>query len=481
MNVLKLVTGRVAVQIIVFLTAPVITRLYNPEHFGIFHLFLSVTAIIVTIASLRYESAIVLPPDEKDAVNIVALSSILVIGCSLMTLVGVALLGHSLTQHLGVPELRLYLWLVPLVVLTDGLLSVFSYYTFRRKQFGRTAFSGVLAGIVNAAVKIAIGTAGKAGPGGLIGAQILGSLIGSIVLIANNFKQEKGLLLANISIARMKRLASRYRDFPIYSSWSGLLSTMSAQMPLFFLAYYFSPVVVGFYALGYRMVRVPMGLIGGAISKVFLQKLSEERNKSGSVATVVDEVFKRLVSIGLFPTLVLTIIGKDFFVVVFGQNWAEAGVYLQYLAPWMFLIFITSPLSNIFSVLEKQVQGLTFNVMLFISMLIVLIVGGISGNPRFAIMLLALNGVVFWIWLCLWVMRLAGISPVKTAGHIAKSFFYSLPFLALAGGIKLAGAGSVLVVVGSTLAGILNLAYTVNRDKVLKEAAYGLLRRRRES
>ena len=62
------------------------------------------------------------------------------------------------------------------------------------------------------------------------------------------------------------------------------------------LSAFFSPVIVGYYALGNAVVRLPMNIIGGAIAQVFYQRASEAKNK-GQSAHVVENVYKRLVAI----------------------------------------------------------------------------------------------------------------------------------------------------------------------------------------
>ena len=55
-DVLKLVSGTTFAQLLAILAAPVLTRLYAPDAFGILALFSSITGILGVIACLRYES-----------------------------------------------------------------------------------------------------------------------------------------------------------------------------------------------------------------------------------------------------------------------------------------------------------------------------------------------------------------------------------------------------------------------------------------
>ena len=74
----------------------------------------------------------------------------------------------------------------------------------------------------------------------------------------------------------------------------------------------------------------------------------------GMLPDWVEKNFRILVNFGMFPMAVMTVIGQDVVVVVFGQQWREAGVYTQILSIWGFFQFISSPMSTLFYVLEKQ-------------------------------------------------------------------------------------------------------------------------------
>ncbi len=76
-NVITLMTGTTLAQVIGFITIPIITRLYSPEQFGSYQNFTTLISVIMVIACLRYEQAIVLPEQKKDAYHLFVLSLIM--------------------------------------------------------------------------------------------------------------------------------------------------------------------------------------------------------------------------------------------------------------------------------------------------------------------------------------------------------------------------------------------------------------------
>jgi O-antigen/teichoic acid export membrane protein len=76
-------TGTAIAQAIPIGISPILTRIYTPDNFGVFAIFFSITTIFGTIASARYELAVMLPEREEDAINIFALGFIIIISNNL--------------------------------------------------------------------------------------------------------------------------------------------------------------------------------------------------------------------------------------------------------------------------------------------------------------------------------------------------------------------------------------------------------------
>ncbi len=70
-HVLTLMTATAVAQAIPIAISPILTRIYTPEDFG---LYMSIAGTFAAVASARYESAIILPKKDEDALNIVFLS-----------------------------------------------------------------------------------------------------------------------------------------------------------------------------------------------------------------------------------------------------------------------------------------------------------------------------------------------------------------------------------------------------------------------
>lgn len=428
-NVLKLVTGSVFAQGIGVLVTPIVARLFAPEAFGVAALFTSIAGIIGVVACLRYELAIMLPKTDEQAANLLSISlffGLIITGISFLI---IFFADDLIVNLLNSPELKQHLWLIPIAVFFTGIFTALNYWNSRTKHFGRLSIVRVISSVVTQTTKLGAGFAGFVSGGVLIGTGILGQIISTVILGGKIWRNDRHLFKASIRWEKMIAGLKRYKKFPIYGTWSALLNTASQQLPVIILAFYFSPKVVGFYALGRAVLSMPMNMVGGAVSQVFFQKASEAHNRTGDLSKVVEEVFKRLVSLGIFPGLLLTLIGEDLFVVAFGARWAEAGIYMQILGLWIFFQFISSPISTLFSVLEKQSYGLFFNGVLLGTRATSLVIGGMTGDVRFTLFLFASTGVVCYGFLCFWLISKAGIPVMRALYHIVKYSIYSSPLL----------------------------------------------------
>ena len=70
--------GTALSNLLIILTTPLLTRLYTPEEFGVYSVFLSLLFIGTILVSLRYETAIPLPEDDDDAFHLQYHISILI-------------------------------------------------------------------------------------------------------------------------------------------------------------------------------------------------------------------------------------------------------------------------------------------------------------------------------------------------------------------------------------------------------------------
>ena len=414
-----LVGGTASAQVLLVLAAPLLTRLYSPEDFGLLAVYASLLAMIGVVSSLRYELAIPLPEDDGEAANVAALCLILVVISTMLTGVLVFLMGSAIATALGVPTLAGYLWLLPVGVLLTGFYSVFNYWAVRTKRFTTIAGTTLRQAVATIAIQLA---AFKLGGIALLFGQVAGQGVGTTTL---GLPALKSAGFKQVSWAGVKNAAGRYKRFPIFLTWDGLLNTTGSQLPPLLFAYFFSPVAAGLYALANRVLNLPMTIIGGAVGQVFFANGADAFRKREH-GSLVSQFQEKLIHIGAPLTMLLILIGPDLFSILFGESWRQAGDFARWMAPWLLFNFVYSPLSTLFAVLELQKQVLSLQFILLTSRMIALGVGAVIGDLFIAVALFSLVSAVCYLAFILWVTHTAGNSIMSFLYPLLMAIIYSV-------------------------------------------------------
>ncbi|MDB5053872.1 MAG: polysaccharide biosynthesis protein [Bacilli bacterium] len=406
-NVLTLITGTTLAQAIPFFVSPILTRLYSPEDFGVYALFMSVVAMVSVIATARYELAIMIPAKEKDAVNIVALSMFIALCVSISALVFICFFNGSLTKWLNNREISPFLYFLPVSVLLIGVYQTFNYWTNRKKKYKRLAIATISQSTTTAATNILFGFGG-AGWGLIVGG-ILGQLASSGALAGQVWKEDRGQL-KHVRKKDMLANAKAYQDFPKINLFHAFVDMLQSSGVVFIISTFFSAIVLGYYSFTMRILKTPLGLIGSAVSQVFFQQASETYQNQGDLQALVKKTMLRLGIIAIPIFILFVLCSPLLFSFVFGEKWREAGVYAQLLSPWLFVNFIVSPTTHVPIILQKQKKAFYYSIVFNFSMLAsFLSVGLLKINIIDGFIIMSALGTVYTTCYGFWIFKISAV------------------------------------------------------------------------
>lgn len=370
-NVFSIASGTIIGQAVVFLTSPILTRLYSPEDFGIFAVFNSMLAFTSVIGALRYEVAIPMAENDDIAANLLSFSIFIAITISSLTWIVLLFFGGPVLAWTNTPDLQVYIWLLPIGILGASTYTLFNYWAIRKdyySQIGRTKF---VQGTMLAFTQIGIGIV-KKGPFGLLFGQVIGQTAGMTSLAISALRNNRQNFF-RVSVSGMIQAAKRYRRFPLIASYTSLLNSIGTNAPAFLLSAFYGPAVAGIFALSQRVIGVPLTILGNSIAQVFLGEASKLLDKNQSeLRGMYLKTAKKLFFVSLIFAVPIGLFAPFLFSLVFGADWEEAGRYAQIMTPMMILQFVISPLSQTLNVLERQ--DLQF---LWVIIYITTIVGGL--------------------------------------------------------------------------------------------------------
>jgi O-antigen/teichoic acid export membrane protein len=365
---LTLMAGGTLAQALPLLLGPLLTRLYDPAQFGLYHLFAAVAANLAVVACARYEHALPLARDDFEALGLMALCRWILLGA-----IGVsALLALGWALWIG----RVWpLWL-PAAVGALGLVSLATLSAMRAQRFGTLAASRVLQHGGGAALQAAAGGLG-AGLWGLIAAPIAAALAAA-ALLRPRLTQGWQLPRATLQV-----VARRHRDFPLLNTPHAFMGALQDTVAVALIAAWQGPAAAGFWGLALRYLKAPATLVGGAVSQALYPALAAAGGASEGGRTAVRRVMGLLALTALPLVLALWLFAPAAFAAAFGERWREAGELARALALYIGLHFVASPLSVVTMAWGAQAWALRLSLLgqaLFIGALALgLSIGGLNG------------------------------------------------------------------------------------------------------
>ena len=402
-NVLTLMTGSIIAQAIQILIYPVLTRIYTPENFGAFAIYMSIASTISVIATARYELAIMLPEDDRDSINLVSLSIHISLLLSCMVFCIIYIYRNRILDLFNVPELSLWLYFISITVLLNGIYQTLSYLFNRDREYKLLSSCRVTQSLGTLFTNLSLGFAGF-GTAGLVIGSITGQVAVSGLMGWKTFQNKKYKMIY-ISYQSMKDNLVKYIDFPKKSTPGIMLNVLSSQFVIFLIGILYNTRVPGFYSLTLTILNAPIMLIGKSVSQVFYQKATNAK-KDGELQQLVKNITKNLFLIILLPMTVLVIFGDHIFKFVFGTDWVEAGKITQIMAPFFLIRFVFSSQSTLMIVKKRLDFEFKFNLFLLLTQIGAVLSGYyFFSSYYYSFIFMSISGFVLYLILGIWIIR----------------------------------------------------------------------------
>lgn len=359
-------------QAVLLVATPLLARLFAPAQFGMLAITVAIANIVSVVATLRYETVIVVPDDDITAYELVVLSSVL---AGLVSGSGIALaIGIKIAAPHFLPEIST-LWM-SLSVGAGGLLGLSaiaqSWFTRKRRYVLIAAFRTIQPS-ANALFAISLGLLGVA-TGLLVGQVVTAAIIGSVAAF---IALRGGRSVTTLSL---RRTAAEFSNAPKYTLPTAAIDIATMQLPIFFITQFFGSADAGHFSMAWRILAIPMSLLGAGIGQVFFQRFALVRSRPNEARELLYRTWAALFLIGIFPLGAILICGEDIFRFILGAEWARAGKMASLMAPMLFAMLVSSPTSGTFIVLGLQKFSLIFGLSFLIYRVACLCLGAVTDN-----------------------------------------------------------------------------------------------------
>lgn len=337
------ISGTAMAQVIPFAAMPILTRLLPPDVLGPYFIWLGVVATLSVFLSLRMDAALFNVKTDKELQT--TLQTAVVMAVLLALILWVVLEGIKFISPSFTGQLKLNWWSTEAILLAAVWainMVVQSAYIYGG-HFKRQAAVNIILAMAVALSQIGASVSGW-GVTGIIALQIIATGLIVVLILIDVNKIYKINILEFCPIRMVSNVRKNWR-FPVFSMPADFISSLTGQMPVFLLGNRFGGEFGGQYSLMNKSVAAPAKLIAGSVLSVFKEEASRQYRENGECRSIYVKVFKRLVLFGTLPFGLLYLYSEYLFTIVFGDEWAQAGVLASFMVPMFYLQFIASPLS----------------------------------------------------------------------------------------------------------------------------------------
>lgn len=360
-NILILGSGTIIAQLINVLIQPVLTRLISPEELGIYNLIISLSNLIIPIASLKLSMLIVISKTDVEADLLTDASIIINFFISALSLVIVSLLlffDISVLASIGLVSL-----IIPFIILVNGLRFIFISHNNRFKKYQLISKVDVSRESAKGVMQITAGVLNT----GIFGISLAYAISPLLGMKAQGKDYYKTLLNRKFSTLKdVLSILSKHKKHITYIVPAQLINSFSFTLITLSIISIFSPKEAGYYAISYMILGLPLVLISNNVSKVYFQNLTTLEESRQLYWSSFKKFIASLTILSILGFGVLAFIAPMFTEIIFGPGYEESGKYIQSLCFMYALRFISSSVNPGYVFFNKQKYDVVFQSILVI-------------------------------------------------------------------------------------------------------------------
>jgi len=390
-NAGTLFSGSLMAQAVSFGALYFLAKMYSPAQFGSLEIFVKLAGMGTVIAGLRYELAIVAVDEETEAEDIVRLSLWLNFLISIILFLVVLCLKESIASLFNISQPNI-LYFVPLAIWLMGSAETLVSWGNRQRKYKTISNNRVLSSVSGTSYKLLHPFIKIAGNGLVIG-QVLSQIVAFFHLLFIY-----PIKILNTPKSDLINLAKKHKSFSLYSTPAAFLNILATSMPVFMIAAFDGQDATGYFANAFKLSYLPMSMIAMALGQVFFERNARLKNDKAQTAAMSHQLFDTMFWVALIPVVVLTVWGDQIALLLLGEEWAEAGIYIQITMPFYFAMYLTTSFSSAFVTYDKLNVQLIYNLFfLTITAGALYLLYHLGGNTRSALAWFTLVGVILRI------------------------------------------------------------------------------------
>ncbi len=363
---------RLAGQVAVFLTLPLISALAGVEAIGVYGIFVAILAVAGTVSCCMFDQALPIARDEEipDVVALCLLSALVVAG----VVVVLAVFDHAVTQWLDRRVDATVIAAIAAGVIAMSVQRIAGALAVRQKRF----FADSLIEFFRLSVMVVLQLLFLSiWSEGIVLGHVVGAVIAALVWI-KFFVPVRATLKVLACTNGLVTVMKRYSGFARYSLPSSLINAFTTQLPVLAFGSLYGAQAAGLIFLADRLVGIPSRLLSQAIGRVVHQRLAERtRGDRPLSAADIAPVAGLLVAMAAASVIAIYVLG-DWGVRTFFADEFHAAIPLLNLLVWLMAVrFVVSPFASVFMVEEKQKLLMIWEVLRLVAVVLVFVLAAV--------------------------------------------------------------------------------------------------------
>ncbi len=324
-----LLVANVTAQAVSVGLSPILSRIYSPGDFGMLGALTALIMICVPVTSWRYELAVLNAADDREAFEVLAVCAVAIVAMT-GVFAALALFAQRVSPTTWAAGLGSYWYFLPICLGAVAFYEVLVMEASRARAMEPLASSKIMQAVAGVGGQIVFGVLGF----GTLGL-LLGFLINQAAGVTRLFRE---LVLGNpakgaISWQRLRAVAAKHSQFPVYASWSSALDASTRWALQLAISTFWDPKVGGFIFLSDRIVGRPLYLMSTSLLPVYMGDLSHAlRHDPKKVAAVFRDTLSKQTRFSLVWTAGVVAVAPWLITPVFGAEWSGAVRYVQLMA-----------------------------------------------------------------------------------------------------------------------------------------------------
>ena len=396
-RIVRLTAGNGSAQVLQLVSLPLLSRLFEPGHFGAYVLFVGAAAVLSVFAGLRYEAAIILPRRENSAAALSAL--VLWLAATTAIAVGAGTLVVTLASESGTARTTALVTGVGLlcVLPASALQRVFAGWLARASRFGAVGMMQFTAVAATLTLQVLLVNAGVPGFAALVAGHVGGQVLAALVFARGLGSAWRRLHLVLLRRRHLVAVAARYARFPKFMLPYGLSSALRERLVHFSVGAFAGSGALGQFAMAARVAGAPNSFLYQGVSPVmYAHAARASRPEVSRDGAAIMELLAML----LVPAFIfLAVDGPRWLDLLLGDSWSGTGRYVSLLAAPYLALALTSWLDRLFDVYRTQDRALLLDVAFTVTLVSTVSIAAARGGGHAAA---ATFAVVFTAYELVW-------------------------------------------------------------------------------